>query len=267
MDKQAGSILLALPPEVRLLIYTHLFSSQTLVFPDLGYPLLLVSKQIHHEAVPAYHRDIQFDFGSTKHLLDFLTTFDQHTIGTLGHISVSACPFTVVASPQTIYSSDLDDVLAFFPGLQLLSLNVRDMHHKPGLYWRESFGGPHRVLGRLINCQGYKKLIYKILHLGSALRDGDFLLKFPQPSTWDAMIKSVDGVKSGVSVQIYRPCGDKLVPLKDYEHKDENGPYLSHDSIEVHVTRGRGADYTQAGLNGALNSRLDGYLPHMSWKE
>ncbi|KAL8795514.1 MAG: hypothetical protein Q9182_007526, partial [Xanthomendoza sp. 2 TL-2023] len=275
VDTQAGSIFFTLSPEIRLLIYTHLFSTQTLLFPHLGHPLLSVSKQIHDEALPAYHRDVQFDFGSTKHLLDFLSTFDHHTIGKLGHISVSAYPISVDATPPgesfyTIYNGDIDDVLAFFPGLQLLSLKVRDMHHKPGLQWRGNLGGSYSALERLISCQGYKKLIYEVLDeffMGATLHKWDFLITGPQPSTWDAMIKSADGINSGASVHIYQPCGDQLIPLRHYEINDGLGHPPSHDSIEIHVKRGRGADYTQAGLNGALTIRLHGYLPDMSWKE
>ncbi|KAL8686107.1 MAG: hypothetical protein Q9224_005550, partial [Gallowayella concinna] len=270
----AKSSLLGLPLELRILIYIHLFSGQTLDFPDLGHALLSVSKQIRNEALPVYYRHVQFDFESIQHLLDFLATFDRDTISQLGHISVCASPFSAHADQarETHRTCHFDDVLPFLPGLQLLSLKVLDMSHQPGLQWFEYVGKPYRVFENLISCQGYKELIYVIVDgfcmFGPTLHDGNFELRKPQPSTWDAMIKNIDGFDSGAGVDIFQPCGDKLIPVKDYENNQGLGLLEPpHHSIEIHVKRGRGVDYGQVGLNGTLNNPHNEYFPHDTWKD
>ncbi|KAL8919859.1 MAG: hypothetical protein Q9208_006592 [Pyrenodesmia sp. 3 TL-2023] len=181
--------------------------------------------------------------------MDFLSSIHQAVLPQLGHISVSGYPLSVFPYLERYRISTsfrVHELLPLFPGLQLLTLKVRDMYHKPGLSSEGIFGVGNFSIKGLVDCQGYKELNYTTANdafMNSFFACDELMLPDPQPSTWDATLKQKDGADSGASVEMV--CGVDFSPLTEYETAQQRTT-TRRTPIEIRVRRGRGATCTQA---------------------
>ena len=153
-------------------------------------------------------------------------------------------------------------VLSLFPGLKLSTLEVKDTYHQPGTRCdRWGHDASYNDVEELIESDGFRELIYvstsdRFLKYEEglsyfALSPGREPYRDPQPSSWDMMIKRRDGAESGAEARIYRITKEGPVELKvefETERSFDWGQSAAFDEpIEVHIKRGEGVDYTQAG--------------------
>lgn len=261
------------------LIRSHLplFTSTYPRFGSLCFNSL--SRQIRKESHLAYSNNTRFDFENTKDTVDYLSSIEATTLRQLRHISVRVHPFPIYpAAPGDKTSSrtyNFDSVLPLFPGLQLSTFKVRDSYHHPGTLC-EYFGHEksYSDVEELIQNDGFRELIDISINerLLKAYFDPNATLntRDPQPSTWDKQIKKRDGESSGAAVEIFRLTKDGSVNVKDdFEtvRRWEKGCDIL-EPIEVHVTRGKNADFVQSGkCVRDWNQGLYDLFQKLSWKE
>lgn len=120
----------------------------------------------------------------------------------------------------------------------------------------------------LIDCHCYKELTYTTPNdaFMSSFGNEEGLLREPQPSTWDAMLKEKDGADSGASVEMV--CGNHLYPLTEYEAPLRCA--MTHPRpMEIRIRRGEGACHAQtthpAGPH--LGPDVRGFFGKMTWDQ
>ncbi|KAL8920484.1 MAG: hypothetical protein Q9208_006233 [Pyrenodesmia sp. 3 TL-2023] len=281
-----------LPAELRNHVYEAYFSSLTLTYPIREpLPIILASKQLHREGRPFYWQHVRFDFLSTKHLVDFLTSIEHRDLCNLRHISVQAYPFPVYSTVEaqergdyTTYS--LDCVLHLFPGLQLSSLLVRDALHDERVEedaWRHDTA--YHSFAPFIEGDSFQELIYVFRNdrfmtgtRYASIRPPTWTAAMewghrdPQPSTWDAMIKQRDGGESGAGVEMYRLLDDgaRRVPLgTEFETVQRAPGYKMLDGqIEIRMKRGRKARCVEKGeCRDSRAQDLCALFNRLTWRE
>ncbi|KAL9023970.1 MAG: hypothetical protein Q9196_006854 [Gyalolechia fulgens] len=274
-------------------VYRSHFSTLNLTYPHFDLPhLLLSSRQLHNEALPLYCENARFEFKGTKQLVDFLTAINHETLCKLRHIAVRGFPFPVYRDSEafgyTTYS--FEQVLPLFPGLQLSTLWVGDPFHGK---WSSEDGWGHNAtystVGELIKSQGFKELIYVVendrflkpvrfesQNSWSATNATDSTSgtheaesRYPQPSTWDAMIKERDGPSAGVEMFRLLEDGSHRIPLRtEFETVQEASGKGSEGQIEVRIKRGTDADHVQKGeLVSEWAKGLHDMFKGLSWEE
>ncbi|KAL8904479.1 MAG: hypothetical protein Q9207_003243 [Kuettlingeria erythrocarpa] len=282
-----------LPLELRHHVYRSYFSALNLTYPHLGpSPLLLSSRRLHSEASPSYWENVRFNFKGTKQLVDFLTSIDHETLCKLRHIAVRGFPFPVYRDPDAYgYSTyAFNDILPLFPGLQLSTLWVGDPFHGK---WSTEDGWGHNAsysaIDDFIKCQGFKELVYVVENdrflkrvrfensnswsvtnaTDSTSGTWEPNIRYPQPSTWDAMMKERDGTTASVEMCRLLDDGNRRVPLdtefETIQHATGNG---DEGQIEVRIKRGTNADHAQkGGLVREWDHGLRDLFKEFTWKE
>ena len=242
--------LLAIPVELRELIYEFLFSSYNIRHgfkhpgaPNTSQPsnriaLLLTCRQVLNEAWRHLPLNCTLHFRGTENLLDTLLSVDQSVVTRIRHIRVRAFPFPLYASERpeyypTYYAAN---ALTLLPGLCLDTLVVEDCWHGFGMGdgWRDVT--TYFDIEALLNGNAWKELTY-ITPCTDFIASGyDHRRKrLAQPESWDALIKERDGEESGAEVKMF------IVPFKQEkatgEEKTEDGrimqPWAAKPGHEV----------------------------------
>ncbi|ORY13083.1 hypothetical protein BCR34DRAFT_279088 [Clohesyomyces aquaticus] len=194
--------LLALPLELRELIYQHIFSTYT-IRHGYGRPtssnrvaLLQTCKQIHHEAWRFLPLSAQFDFRGTEAMLDTLLSVDQSVVTRVRHMRVRAYPFPLYAEGRVDYYStyEFSNALSLLPGLHLNRLVVDDCWHGFGMVdgWRDVV--TYFDIEALIKSDGWKELVYHTPNTDFIASGYDHRKKrVAQPENWNALLKERDG--------------------------------------------------------------------------
>tara|TARA_R110002003_G_scaffold70_40_gene6653 strand:- start:6441 stop:7385 length:945 start_codon:yes stop_codon:yes gene_type:complete len=237
-----GPTLLALPVELRELIYQFLFSSYTIRhgFKHASIPsskeeesnriaILLSCRQVFAEAWRHLPLNCTLHFRGTENLLETLLSVDQSVVTRIRHIRVRAFPFPLYASGRADYYPTYYAAKAFslLPGLCLDTLVVEDCWHGFGMGdgWRDVV--TYFDIESLLKSDAWKELTY-ITPCTDFLASGyDHRRKrLTQPKTWDALIKERDGEDSGAEVQMM------IVPFKQDKasgtEKTEDGRIMQH---------------------------------------
>ncbi|KAL6708986.1 hypothetical protein ACN47E_002113 [Coniothyrium glycines] len=214
-----SSSLLALPLELRELIYTFLFSSYTIRHgfrhPSISgsstdasnrISLLLTCRQVFAEAWRHLPLNCTFHFRGTENLLETLLSVDQNVITRVRHIRVRSYPFPLYAQDRPEYYPTYYTANAFtlLPGLCLDTLVVEDCWHSFGLGdgWRDLT--TYFDIEALLKGDAWKELTYTTSCSDFITSGYDHRQKRrAQPSNWDALIKERDGDEFGAEVRMY----------------------------------------------------------------
>ncbi|KAF2036710.1 alpha/beta-hydrolase [Setomelanomma holmii] len=219
-----GPSLLALPLELRELIYQFLFSSYTVRhgFKHVSIPssteetsnriaILLSCRQIFAEAWRHLPLNCTLHFRGTENLLETLLSVDQSIVTRIRHVRVRAFPFPLYASGRADYYPTyyVANAFSLLPGLCLDTLVVEDCWHGFGMGdgWRDVV--TYFDIEALLKSDGWRELTY-ITPCTDFLASGyDHRRKrLKQPENWDALVKERDGEESGAEVQMM------IVPFK-----------------------------------------------------
>lgn len=228
-------------------------------------------------------------FQGTKQLVDFLTSINHETLSKLRHIAVRAFPFPVYRDPEAYgYTTyPFSDVLPLFPGLQLSTLWVGDPFHGK---WSAEDGWGHNAayssVDDFIKCQGFKELVYVVENdrflkrvrfeeismsnsTDSTSGIDEPVIRSPQPSTWDAMMKQRDGPTASVEMCRLLDGGNRRVPLKtEFETIQEATENADEGQIEIRIKRGTNSDHVQKGeLVKEWGHDLRDLFKEFTWKE
>lgn len=215
----ASSSLLALPLELRELIYSFLFSSYNIRhgfkhandFEASGnssnrIALLLTCRQVFAEAWRHLPLNCTFNFRGTENLLETLLSVDQNIITRVRHIRLRSYPFPLYSQGRPEYYPTYHAANAFtlLPGLCLETLVVEDCWHGFGMGdgWRDVT--TYFDIEALLKSDAWKELTY-ITPCTDFIASGyDHRRKrLAQPETWNALIRERDGDEYGAEVKMF----------------------------------------------------------------
>lgn len=234
-DPQDSSLFFQkLPPEIRLLVYSQIFSSTRLSFgkrttlaagqlsnirlrpaPN-SLSALRVCRRVNDEIGDSWLGQVLFSFDDPETMLDKLADLDQQTLGKLRHMRYS-CNHILELKSHVLedgeylqWAYQLPAILKLLRGLRLDRLTVVGESMAQMRY---------HLLDALVNhSDGWKELYYlsnNSVMLGFGKHDklfgkyewdGD--LRAPQPSTWIQGLAARDGPTA--SVTIYRSTDEAL---------------------------------------------------------
>jgi hypothetical protein len=281
-NRQLTSLLLRLPLEMRLEIYSRLFLSTRVTSGVLGnhsiapapnaLALLRTCHQVYAEIGPTWLEQVLFDFVSAEAMLDKLDNIPTETRALIRHVRVSGDDLVLPGNGGNIYYPTLYhtfQVLKLLPGLALDRLTV--------LGTRDSMTCYEALDLMILHGNGWKELHY-------LARDSTFLayrhnwfsftggadahrfLRSPQPADWQQTMNERDGSASNASVAIYRAtsrdaCSVLLQPATrapfaqhwpvdraTFGKKEDTAlmaPGEREKEVLVVVTRGRGVKYAE----------------------
>jgi hypothetical protein len=273
--------LLALPAELRLVIFEYLFHSITV---RIGFEqtdtrsnhtsILSTCRLIHREAASLLTKNILLHFGNTPAMLDLLSTLPSSLLSQLRRVRVKVGLIPLNNFNKSYYPRHfLYEVLPLLAGLKLDLLVVEDGYHERGTeieHWPGSEPTYQEIQG-LIRIDGWKELHFlslvpNLLCLENKLPCHPFLQDrdhFIYP--WDMDLKRRDGANSGAGVKMYvarepgvRPEMRVEGALHDIVHGPSNpnkhGAKVSRELILI-VKRGSTIDYTQQGYPANLGTQ------------
>ncbi|KAL8832657.1 MAG: hypothetical protein Q9170_004797 [Blastenia crenularia] len=176
-----------------------------------------------YNAIEIYYENVEIHCNSTEQLADFLFSLDQASLHRVRDISVDATRFLICLERNHIYCAALQisSLLQLFPGLQLSTLKVQDVHCKSRERGDEHDQGAENLtyneVGRLIQSDGFKRLRYSSPveywmlpnasvdypgnGRGKATKPSD---RNVQPECWDKAIKERDGEHLGSEVKAFQ---------------------------------------------------------------
>ncbi|KAJ7900946.1 hypothetical protein B0H14DRAFT_3422854 [Mycena olivaceomarginata] len=276
-----GSLFMQLPPEIRVEVYFHLFSStrvtwaknihsNKIITPAPNALALLTCRRVHVEIGTTWLHQVLFCFGGQRAMLDKLTTIPAATRALIRH----ACVFG-------------DPVLKLLPELALDRLTILGSQNPPVGY---------DTLNMLVrHGAGWKELYYLAPHSLFLVyehypQDHPCYLRMPQPGCWQRAIEERDGATSGASVVIYRatshhPCSVLLQPatrapfaqtlpigkpLESFGLEADAAltiPDEYRKEVLVVVTRGRGVDYAEKEDSPYLKEDMREWIGGKTWSE
>ncbi|KAF2465413.1 uncharacterized protein BDR25DRAFT_306576 [Lindgomyces ingoldianus] len=268
--------LLALPLELRELVYQQLFSTYTVrhgfgrVSLSNRAAILQTCKQIHHEARRFLPLSVQFEFHGTEALLGTLLSVDQSVVTRIRHISVRAFPFPLYAEGRVDYYPTyyFNYALSLLPGLHLDRLVVEDCFHGFGLVdsWRDVV--TYFDIEALLKSDGWRELVYITPNTDFITSGYDHRRKrVAQPENWNALLQKRDGEVSGAEVQMFiapykKPSSDvtqdAVAPqpwCAQPGHEVIENPQIAEPDqelkgeVRVVARRGKRARYVQLGLS------------------
>lgn len=227
----ASSSLLALPLELRELIYGFLFrdyhirhgfkhSDVTTAPAECSnrIALLLTCRQVFAEAWRHLPLNCTFHFRGTENLLETLLSVDQGVITRVRHVRLRSYPFPLYAQGRPEYYPTFYAANAFtlLPGLCLDTLVVEDCWHGFGMGdgWRDVT--TYFDIEALLKGDAWRQLTY-ITPCTDFIASGyDHRRKrLAQPETWDTLIKERDGDEYGAEVKMF------IVPHQQDKAKGE----------------------------------------------
>lgn len=212
-----------LPPELRLEVYSHLFSNTRLSFGERktdgaglrlrpasnSLSLLRVCRRVSDEVGDSWLGQVLFSFEDPETMLDKLADLGPQTLAKLRHMRYSnEHPLELTTrdeDPYDFYRScryKLSRILKLLPGLCLDRLTVLGDCLKQADY---------HELDTLVNhSDGWKELYYLsstsvMLGFGKSTKylgkwDWEGGLRAPQPSTWNQVLTNRDGPTASVSI-------------------------------------------------------------------
>ena len=216
--------MIQLPHEIRNHICGFYYSTITLHHPHRDHWLLTWLSRAGAPISPfIYYENVEFQFDTTHQLVDFLFKLDHFTLCRLRYISVKATSLGFYMKPQGYLSTfQISTILQLFPGLQLDTLKVQDMHCKPGdNYTRENTqenqNRTYNEVERLIKSDGFRQVQYRSLSQqwlqpttlddypdngrGKATKASDRNI---QPANWRGLIEDRDGVHSNPKLEAFQ---------------------------------------------------------------
>ncbi|KID99223.1 hypothetical protein MAJ_04705, partial [Metarhizium majus ARSEF 297] len=277
------SYLFQLPPDLRLVIYGHVFQSIRLssgpsVFLGIrnisarySLALLRTCRLVRTEIGDTWLGQVLFNFTDTEHMMVKLKALPMATLSRIRHVRVlgTILPFDL-GDTYTPYT--LVQALKLLPGLQLDTFTVLSPHDQYCDY---------EVLDTLIEYgEGWKELRFicqQSTQLGYGYPDDLNRSRHcvtyprkPQPAHWVSVMNSRDGIRSQPSVTMYRstlpgePCSvmheatrvlvEQMPPKEkethvviDWGHPRAAVPMGESNVREfmVVVKRGKGIDYQE----------------------
>ena len=238
------------------MIYSALYSSLTLTYPQLGCTVLAgLSRQIRIESQPYFYDNVCFKFTTTAHFMDYLTDIGNHELRNLRHVSLDGhlLPFNPNADGQ--YNTiGLPTALSMFPGLQLSTFSVRDTCHLP-------FQGHYRDCGRnmmmnirfFIEGDGFQELTYLSTGANFGQRTALYWAEDVR-AEWEQMVKAKDGPDSGAKVEIFPVTNNSACRVddgdEDYQSCSKDKTLHKPHEVEIRIRRGKGANYLHTGRCG-----------------
>ncbi len=192
------------------MIYSALYSSLTLTYPHLGCTFLAgLSRQIRNESQPLFYENVHFNFTTTAHFIDYLTSIGNHNVRELRHIFVQG--HLLRFSEDKIFGDGVYDyislptVLSIFPGLQLSTLTVRDTCHGPTCtHYLDCVLFMMDNIEYLIKGDGSQELTY--LSTGINLAQVNEIVRrtpWNNRARWECWVKARDNSESGAKVEIF----------------------------------------------------------------
>lgn len=220
---QPDSPLLRLPGELREQIYDFLFVSTRVTFGERStgrigrktlkpaphsLALLRVCRQIYKEGKSFWLGRVLFNFENVESLLDKLSQLSLATLSQIRHIRTRGHPLMLTPpdSDDDVYYR-LVWALKLLPGLQLETLTV--LGQSDGLMNYDTLGG------LIERGDGWRELRYitrDSTMLGFKKHDmfmANPYWRRPQPTTWNTILLTRDGVDSKSTVTIYRSTQSK----------------------------------------------------------
>jgi len=207
--------LLSLPKELRLEVYEHALSDTYYRIPStppsFSIAWLRTCRHIYLEAASLVLPTIKFSFGTTEHLIFFLSSLSPEKVKQIRHITVHGTPFGLYLDYPwfgSYMTHTFCSALECFPGLQLATLTVRDCFHD-NHYLEEPWGdiATYYDIQNLIKVgKGWRELRY--VSCSTAILNWRPFQEWheprlPQPTTWDNLIKKRDGAQGGAGVEIW----------------------------------------------------------------
>ncbi|KAK3317353.1 hypothetical protein B0T19DRAFT_479447 [Cercophora scortea] len=304
VDRQTGSLFFRrLPQEIRVEIYSHVFSSTRLAFGERttgristidikparnSLALLRVCRRMKHEIGNSWLSQVLFFFEDPGTLLDKLTPLPRNILSRLRRVTFAGDTLMVSFPEDDVYYRPVS-VLKLLPGLRLDVLTVLGGHGSDVNY--------DALSGLIADGSGWKELRYiscSSAMLGFSLFDimGDRSRyhRKPQPLYWQCMMEDRDGLALKPSVTIYRATesgryGSILDPSKrvQYEQKPDQvqapvfqpgvfreDPELMTDGekekeILVVVKRGFGVDFEKKGGPPHFDGDIMEDMPVKTW--
>ncbi|KAJ7807620.1 hypothetical protein B0H14DRAFT_2609520 [Mycena olivaceomarginata] len=265
-----------LPPEIRVEVYSHLFSSTRVTWaknihsnkiitpaPN-ALALLRTCRRVHVEIGTTWLHQVLFCFGGPRAMLDKLTTIPAATRALIRHARVFGDPVDVYWNHRKV-SFRTSQVLKLLPELALDRLTILGSQNPP-------FG--YDTLNMLVrHGAGWKELYYLaphsfLLSYEHYPQDHPRYLRMPQPGCWQRVIEERDGTTSGASVVIYlatsrHPCSVLLQPATGPLRADP----ARRKEVLVAVTRGRGVDYAEKEDSPYLEEDMREWIGGKTWSE
>lgn len=207
-------MLLRLPQELRLKIYTHFFSSKRLQWdvswgnkapyprtrPRQTLALVRACRRVRDEIGDSWIGQIHLTFKTPEAMLDVLTALPVATLSKLRHVRVIAKKFRTVPLPggAGLGFYHVDSMFKLLPGLRLDTLTVQNTTTK-------STHASYENLDKYISKScGWKELYF--ISMDSAILGFPIInvIRHPQPAHWQRAMEARDGVETKPSVTIYR---------------------------------------------------------------
>ncbi|KAM0421332.1 hypothetical protein ACHAPT_010862 [Fusarium lateritium] len=291
---QKECMLFRLPQELRLAIYSYVFSHEGLdwgrspankrrnTFRTIA--LIQTCRRARDEIGDTWIGQVQLSFMKPEVMLDTLTALPAVTLSKIRHLRLSTEPL-IVRFPEFHWYL-VDSILKLLPGLRLDTLVV-----KGATKWSDA--GFYRILESLISTSGWKELHY-ISRRSSLLGfpGNSEVVRQPQPAHWQSIMDARDGSTSKPSVTVYRstrckapgsvmnPATRVLFEQKVPDDRAERQTFgqsedrsLNKDGeygkeMMIVVKRGFGVDYEEKEGSPLLEGRdIRRDAPGMSWKD
>ncbi|EEU38720.1 uncharacterized protein NECHADRAFT_83142 [Fusarium vanettenii 77-13-4] len=298
---QQESIMFRLPQELRLEIYSHLFSSTSLQWtvrkteqasgpkstPLQTLALVRACRRIRDEISDSWISQIHLTFKTPEAMLDVLTELPVSTLSKIRHVQVTAKPVLTESPPRRdiFCSYFLGSMFKLLPGLRLDTLTV---HGTNTVLMCINY----LILNHLISGScGWKELYYitrESAMIGSTIEG---IMNRPQPENWQRIMNERDGDETKPTVIIYRPnqcvvssvildhdaCAvwerdmpsnwlDEL-PVDTEEEKTLFKDEERGEEMMVVVKRGFSVDYEETEGSPLLEDDIRRDGPGMTWKE
>lgn len=262
--------------------------------------LLLTCRQIHTESYFLVLPNIEYRFNTDLFLCDFLSyflTLSTPIISSLRHLSLLHGNFSAVTlvdnDPTSRYT--LAAILPFFQGLQLDTLRIEGERSNDATRQTN-----YNLITSLVGSNGFKECVYTSKTDGWLqnpmprwLKGGDhadevlYPLGYPQPETWNRIIKEQNEGAPDASVKLfwvglkgqriemkgrYRagckgPIKKAIVVEENYKRREgDRGPGKGM-GIEVRIRRGADADYVQKGPIGKKDPAAQGLASSSAFLE
>lgn len=260
------------------MIYSALYSSLTLTFSHLGCTLLAgLSRQIRIESQPYFYANVRFNFTTTAHFMDYLTSIGTRHVREVRHISLCGHLLPMSTDGYDDYCTiGLPTVLSKFPGLQLSTLNVQDTCHSPRQgHYCDCDGNMMMNIRFFIEKDGFQELTY--LSTGANFGRKTALSRAKNNlAEWEQMLEARDGPDSGAKVEIFPVTNNSACTVddgseatEDYQKCDKDAKDHEPHEVEIRIQRGQGAEYVHTGWcghNGDLEEAHEDFLD-MEWDE